>query len=127
MLDFKVTLRVASDKHTLEEIKFILGEPTKGFSIGDDYSKGTRKRKFTLWSLESSKSPDEILESHLEEILNYLDSRKLDISIFVDVFDADISCMLSSDNGQGGATLSAKLMKKISEYNLNLVLDVYAE
>jgi len=127
MLDFKATLRISSDKLTLEEIKLFFGEPTKGFSIGDDYSKGKCKRKFTLWSLESSKSSSDSLESHLENILNYLDAKKLDIPILEGDYEADIFCMLSSDNGQGGATLSASMMEKISSYNLKLVLDVYAE
>lgn len=127
LLDFKVTLRVSSKNDTLSDLIKNLGEPTKGFSIDDLYSKGKRKREFTLWSLESSKQPSDDFDSHLGDILNFLDRRSSCISKLSCNCEMDLFCMFSSDNGQGGAVLSAATIKKLSSYELDLVFDVYAE
>lgn len=124
MLEFKVTLRLSSKGYTLEEIKKVVGEPTKGFSIGDEYAAGKRRREFTLWSLESSKSSQDDFESHLQEVLAFLETKYPDIQQLSN-YEMDLFCMFSSDNGQGGALLTAVTMKKISSYNLNIVFDVY--
>jgi hypothetical protein len=124
MLEFKVTLRVTSRIYTLQELKEVLGESTSGFTIGDYYSNGKQQREFTLWALESSKSPSSDFESHLGEILTYLKNRYSYMSTLRDNCEMDLFCLFSSDNGQGGAEISASTMKVISSYNLNLVFDV---
>jgi len=127
MLEIKVTLRISSTKYALQYFQQILGEPTTGFSIGDEFLSGKRQREFTLWALESSNLPSDDFDTHLAEILNFLDAKYLDISKLFSDYEMDLFCMFSSDNGQGGAVLSANTMKKISSYNLNLVFDVYVE
>lgn len=127
MLEFKATLRVTSTKHSFEQLRNFLGEPTKGFSLGDVFSNDNKKRKHTYWALESTRSPNGQLESHLEELLDYVDSRSTLFNNIKQECDIDIFCMLSSDNGQGGAVLSSRVMKRLSSCGFDLVFDVYAE
>ena len=44
MLECKATLRVKSEILTLPEISNVLGEPTKGFTRGQEFGKAKRKR-----------------------------------------------------------------------------------
>lgn len=129
-LDIKATLRVFSKKHTLLELNSIIGDSSNGFSLGDDFSKGTKRREHTCWSFKSSSvCSSKNFDDHLVEVLNYCEIHKNEISklrkdhgCIVNVF-----CMFSSDNGQGGGILSANVMEKLSKLNLDLIFDVYAE
>lgn len=80
MLSFKATLRVSSMKHTFEELKCKLGEPTKGFSLGSLFSREQKQRDHSLWALESSRCSNDDLKYHLEEILDFLNSKNSEIS-----------------------------------------------
>ncbi len=127
MLELKVTLRISSKEHTLLDLERILGKPSNGYSKGDIYSRNKIKREQSLWALESSSLPNADFESHLNEIIDFLDNKKKKLSDLRGKCELDIFCMLSSDNGQGGAVLSSQVMKKISQYRLDIILDVYAE
>jgi hypothetical protein len=39
--------------------------------------------------------------------------------------DMDFFCYLGSENGQGGVVIPSGMSKQLSDYDLNLVLDVY--
>ena len=69
-LEIRVTLRLYSKNHALSELVNILGEPSKGFSIGDTFSKGKKTREHTFWSFDSSNiSSKKCLDEHIKEIL----------------------------------------------------------
>lgn len=126
MLDTKVTLRVFSNCIDLLAIKEVLGEPSKGYSKGDSFSKGNKTRENSYWSLESSLNPSAKFESHVAEILNYIESKADVFSRMQNECEIDLFCMLSSDNGQGGFSLPVSLSEKLSEYRLDIVFDIYA-
>lgn len=128
-LDFRATLRVFSKVHTLAELSKLIGEPSGGFSIDDGFSKGKRKRDHTFWSIDSSHiDPKSEFSVHLKEILNFYDSNKDGLSkLKGDGCTINVFCLFSSNNGQGGATLPAEIMLRLSQLNLDLVFDVYAD
>jgi hypothetical protein len=125
MLSIKATLRVFSKVHTLPAIGELLGEPTKGFSKGDEWAPGKRMRETTLWALESTAGRSESLETHLWQLISFLDEKPQALSELKDC-KKDLFCMLGSDNGQGGATLSCALLRQIAKHGLDIVFDVYA-
>lgn len=127
MLEIKATLRVSSKELTLSELKNCLGEPTTGFSIGDEFSRGKKKREFSYWAwgLESEKEVS--LEGHISKILQILDSKKQKFSAIKNKIDMDIFCSLSSDNGQGGAVFSSNLIKLMEPHDIDVVFDLYME
>lgn len=127
MLDTKVTLRVFSNCIDLLAMKEILGEPSKGYSKGDVFSKGNKARENSYWSLESSLSPSEKFESHVTEILNYFESKDDVFSRIKNECEVDLFCMLSSNNGQGGFSLPVSLSDKLSKQRLDIVFDIYSE
>lgn len=127
MLEIKATLRVSSEKLTLDELKSALGDPTSGFSIGDEFSRGKRKREFSYWAWELDPEKKVSLESHIYKILQKIDAHKESLSAMKNKIDVDIFCMLSSDNGQGGAVFSSKLIKLMEPHGIDVVFDLYME
>ena len=125
MLEIKATLRISSVKYSLEEIKKSLGDPTLGFSIGDSCKNSHRKREFSLWALESTVGLSEGLDAHVEKLVDFLDEKSEEIKHLRET-QLDIFCMHSSDNGQGGSSLSSGIIKRMSKYDLDLSFDVYA-
>ncbi len=125
MLEYKVTLRIFSKSCQLDELSTALGNPTKGYSIGDLFSRNRKKRELTFWSKESSTSDN--FESHLNEILSFIDLKESEMTKLKETCEFDLFCMLSSNNGQGTTELTPKVMRKIADYDLNLILDVYLD
>lgn len=127
MLELKATLRISSEKYSLPDLEKLLGPPSHGYAKGDAYSFGKRAREQSQWALESSSPPTKGLDSHIKDILAFLDSKKAELAGIRNECDLDVFCMLSSDNGQGSTTLSSEVMEELSRYRLDIVLDVYAE
>ncbi|WP_158307896.1 hypothetical protein [Pseudoalteromonas sp. BSi20652] len=48
MLEMKATLRISSKSLTLDHLVQYLGEPTRGFSIGDEFSLGKKEEIFLI-------------------------------------------------------------------------------
>lgn len=128
-LDIKATLRVFSKKHALSELIDVVGEPNSGFSIGDKFSKGKKNREHTYWSIDSSNIEEcGSFDRHVLEVINYYELKKNEMLKLKDEECVlDICCMFASDNGQGGATLSADTIERLSKLNIDLIFDVYAE
>jgi hypothetical protein len=128
-LDIRATLRIFSKSHTLSELTNLMGEPAKGFSIGDKFSKGKKSREHSYWSFDSSNiAPKSSFDDHLAEVLGFYEIKKGEILKLRDEGCAvNIFCLFSSDNGQGGTSLPSKTMGKLNELNLDLVFDVYAD
>lgn len=127
MLNIKVTLRIFSETYSLSQISSLLGKPAKGFSVGEVYGKSNKTRELTLWSIETSLPQENSLDSHINEIITFLDSRSESIEMLRHDCTLDVFCMLRTDNGQGGAVLPYPIMEKLSNYRINVVLDVYAD
>lgn len=127
MLEIKATLRVSSKELTLNELKSALGNPTSGFSIRDEFSRSRKKREFSYWAWELKPEKRVSLESHISKILQKIDAHKESFSAIKNKVDVDVFCMLSSDNGQGGAVFSSKLIKLMEPHGINVVFDLYME
>ena len=127
MLKFKAGLRVWSKEYTLVQLEDVLGPSPSGHSIGDTYSRGKRKREETLWTLKSSLLKVDSFESHLNQLVDFLITNKSVLSDLRHKCEMDLFCMLKSDNGQGTTMLPYKLMKKLSDHKLDLILDVYVD
>lgn len=126
MLETKATLRITSKVRTLSELKGALGEPSGGFSKGDLWGSSGRLREQTLWAWESRSPQAATLESHLQEVLAFVDSLEEFEQVRKDC-EIDIFCMLSTTNGQGGASLPHRLMSKMAALEIDLVLDIYGD
>jgi len=61
------------------------------------------------------------------QVLSFLDARVDALSRIRQQCDMDLSCMLSTDNGQGGALLSDTVMRRLADHHLSVVFDVYSD
>lgn len=127
MLRFKAQLRIWSKELTLQEIEKFLGVPSKGHSIGDEYSRRKRLREESLWVLKSSLVTNDTFEGHLSYLIDFLDTHADSLMHLKERCGMDFFCMLSSDNGQGTTAIPSKVMGKLAAYDLNLILDVYVD
>lgn len=127
MLKIRVALRVFSDTYTLLEITELLGDPDKGFSLGDEYGKSSKKREATLWSKNTSLPETDSLEAHIKEAISFLNINYESLMAVKNGCSLDLFCMLSSDNGQGGASLQAAVLGGLHNYGVGLTFDVYSD
>ncbi|UZJ45954.1 DUF4279 domain-containing protein [Marinimicrobium sp. C6131] len=127
MLELKATLRISSKELTLGELKKVLGDPTSGFSMGETFSRGAKKREFSYWAWELDPEIKVSLESHIRKILKILDAKQEQLSTIKNKVDVDIFCRLSSDNGQGGAVFSSNLVKLIEPHGIDVIFDLYMD
>jgi hypothetical protein len=126
MLETKATLRVFSTSRTLAELTGILGRPDQGFSKADSSGPGGKTRPRTFWAWESRSERSATLESHLQEVLSFIDAVEGFEQLRKDC-EVDVICMLSTTNGQGGANLSHDMMARLGARQLSLVFDVYGD
>ena len=126
MLEIKATLRVISKELELTELVEIFGVTSRGFSFGDSYSTN-KKRDISMWTYTSKKSITDTLDSHLSDILGFYESKADKFRDVKEKCKFDVFCMLSSNNGQGGTTLTHQTMMGLANYELNIIFDVYAE
>ena len=130
MLEIRASLRIYTKGLSLSDVSDKFGYAYDfGHSEGDVISTKTAKQHTeTMWGKNSTCSTSENLDTHVTELLDWLDKTK---SVFHEVVSKinikpNVFCFLSTENGQGGADISSKNMKRMSEYSLDLVLDVYA-
>lgn len=124
-----VTLRIYSDSISPEEISNSLHmQPTDSTTKGEVVGIKTKKvRKHNGWFLTS----DGIVDS--KDCRRHFDYLADKINPFKDELkelkskgcEIDISCFWSSENGQGGPTLSPKQLKKLSELEIEIWFDIY--
>jgi hypothetical protein len=124
-----VTLRIYSDDITPEEItKILKTNPSDSVTKGDVYGIKTKKnRNINGWFLTSEgfiESKD--CRRHFDFLADKIISLK---PKFIELQNKgcqiEIACFWSSENGQGGPTLSPKQLKKLAELELELWFDIY--
>tara|TARA_B100002049_G_scaffold237062_1_gene225915 strand:+ start:1035 stop:1409 length:375 start_codon:yes stop_codon:yes gene_type:complete len=124
MLECKATLRIKSDKLSLEEICTVMGEPSKRFTKGQEFGKAKRSRPHTQWNLEIDLG-NENMQDCLMKILEIYNASEL--GSIRSMCDVDVFCMLSSDNGQGSFILDNRIYQKMNNAGLTVVFDFYSD
>lgn len=123
------TLRIHTTVLSLEDISAALRiEPSEAFAKGERMSlRNPSSAVFeeNLWSLDSWAEPRQPLEIHIQQLIDFLEQRLPEIKRLISDCDIDIFCMYSSENGQGGFTLAADVMKRLAAIPVDIVFDIY--
>jgi Domain of unknown function (DUF4279) len=127
MLSVKVTLRAFSAQLSLHDLIDVLGEPTKGHSIGDAVAGRPQVHPSTYWAREARAPENETLESKIQEMLGFFEDRADAVSQLRARCDLDLFCMLATDNGQGSASLSSATIRRLGASGIPIHFDVYAD
>ena len=103
-------------------------EPSDSFEVGDSFSRGTRPRTHSSWSLDSTVSKDgDDLEGHLRELLDVLlPLREPLANLATEGYTMNWWCFIGEEDGQGGVTLSDALLRDLAVLPASLALDIYA-
>ena len=121
--------RVSSESKSIEHISETLDiQPTRYIIKGESLSKRnpkSKKSEVNLWILESILSEQDMIESHIEYFISFLDKKKNSIDKLKDECVFDIACAYSSANGQGGFTLCHETLTNLSLYPINLSINLY--
>ena len=130
---YRAGLRLSGDLLPIDEIESQLG--LKASSIG---RKGLPLNKYkspllnkpletNVWCSEYLTENDVPLENQIELYLEKLESQKefLQEILSLPKVEGEFFLGFSSENGQGGAYFSAKLLKRVSDLDLSLSLDLY--
>lgn len=124
-----VTLRIYSDQLSPEEITSILKtNPSDSVTKGDVFGVKTKKiRNHNGWFLTSegfieSKDCRRHFDFLADKIVSFQQNLK---ELEQRGCEIDLSCYWSSENGQGGPTLSPKQLKKLAELELEIWFDIY--
>ena len=125
MFEHKATLRVKSNTLSFDEICKHLGQPTHGFTKGQEYGKAKKLRGHSLWGLVADEDSDLPLQNHIINLAEFLSNS--DVSEIKKECEIDIFCFLSSDNGQGSFTLNDDLLKGSFMDELSITFDFYAD
>ena len=123
------SLRISSEIITLKEICEILNT-----NASSSFAKGTRLnaknpnsllRPENLWILNSNLNDLLPLEKHIEELINFLEEKSENLKELIGKCGFEMFCGFSSTSGQGGVLLSANLLKRITVFPIDVVLDLY--
>jgi hypothetical protein len=123
------SLVVQHERLTARAVTERLGlEPSESFELGDAFSQGTRSRTHSSWSLNSTLSRDgDDLEGHLRELVDRLLPLQEPLSSLAsEGYRMDWWCFIGEDEGQGGVTLSDRLLRDLAVLPVSLALDIYA-
>jgi Domain of unknown function (DUF4279) len=82
-------------------------------------------RQESLWLLESGLTTLEPLESHIEKLVCFLEEKTELFSNLLSSCSVIIICGFSSENGQGGFTLTSKLLSRIAVLSVDLSVYLY--
>lgn len=124
---YKASLRIHSDILTCNDITNILQlNPVQTFNKGEKISSnGKMIRDSSMWVFDSNLREEDTLEKHIENILDSLDKVKENYFKLVDKANCDIFSFYSTSNGQGSIALSNEIIKRLNDYSLELIVDLY--
>lgn len=124
------TLRIYHESETPDKVTRLLEvNPSSTQNIGDVYEASNTKRttKLSGWFLTTETDVSSYdLTKHLDFLLNKLAGKEpLLHSLLEQGWRADIACMWDSAYGHGGPTFSPALLKKLSDFGIEIWLDIY--
>jgi hypothetical protein len=82
-------------------------------------------RRTSVWVLRCPLEKSAPMEEHLKWLLNLLEPKAGIIKGIADRFFVDLFCGFSSENGQGGFSLDARLLQRVAHLGVALSLDLY--
>jgi hypothetical protein len=126
---WQASLRIISESISAAEVTARLRlEPSsareKGFRVADHPNAMVLKR--SVWNRRSGLASDIPLDEHLVALLDLAEPRSLELaSLRQEGCTVEFFTGFSSSNGQGGITLEAALLGRLSALGIDLSLDLY--
>jgi Domain of unknown function (DUF4279) len=127
---YSATFVVTSTSLTPEEIQRRLEYgPTRVHHLGEPVSSrlpsGSHTHKHHYYGLHSGLRDCEGMDAHLEALLDRLESKVEAIAELAREASVYFWCGFSSGNGQGGFTLSPRILQRLASLGVEVALDLY--
>jgi hypothetical protein len=121
------SFRIAGDALRPDQFTATLSlEPTQSGIKGERFStRHTAVRRTSFWLLKCPLSDSLPLTEHLEWLLNLFEPKMDLINSIAEESKIMLLCGFSSENGQGGFTLDAKMLQRIARLGVPLSIDLY--
>jgi hypothetical protein len=125
---YRVSLRLMGDGLPIDEIDGLLGlAATKKNKKGASLKIGKAKCLTNVWVLSSGHNSDVPFEKQIADLLDLIEPKRDALKRIIEMADVEGELFLGygSDNGQGGALISADVLRRIADCGLSLDLDLY--
>ncbi len=125
-----IALIISSETKSVEEISEILNTPPSRFAIKNhpisQSTNGSRVFPDNKWILDSSLPDTEMMESHMEKMISFLDEKYEEVLKLSSDCQIEMRCAFSVVNRQGGYVLESPVLKKLAQFPLNVVVSLYS-
>ena len=125
----RCSLRITSEERSAENISEVLdAEPSFAASRGTPISRRapeTGLRTQSTWVRESGLGTTESLEKHIESILDFVEAHSIGLQRLANDCALEVFCGFSSGSGQGGFVVEHKVLRRLGEAGIDLVLDLF--
>ncbi len=119
-------LRVTSDLLASSQIVGALDHVgSHTYDKGQKANSAGKVHHNSMWMLDSERGREGDLASHLESLLDFIETHFDVLCNLAEKCDIAIICGFASDNGQGGAVFEPGLLKRLARTEMCLVLDLY--
>jgi hypothetical protein len=122
-------LRIISQKKSIDAIcAKIDTPPTRYYEKGELYSKrnpNSRIREENIWILNSLLDRKAFPDIHIKYLVSVLRKNSNGVKELQQECGIDIMCAYSYGNGYEGFTLNHALLKELSEYSVELIINLY--
>lgn len=100
-------------------------KPTEVWKKGDFDALRKVAKKETFWQLTSKLPHTDLLEDHIEDVLNQLDIQSENVKYFTNQFGGILQLVGYFYERYPGLTLGSEAIKRIAHYNLEMDFDFY--
>jgi hypothetical protein len=124
----RASFGVYGDAFDPGEINALLDvEPSRVFLKGDLIGprSGDRRRRHSAWLLNSPLSENVPMELDLAWLLDILEPRRDQVQALAQKYKVIFFCGFSSENGQGGFTITSAMLARLAKLGIDFSLDLY--
>ncbi len=124
---FRASLIISGEQPPPDQISALLGlRPTRTHTRGESRTgRSGAVWDHSVWILRSPLSDDSEPSEHIAWILDVVEPRLGVLREISKAARVKLFCGFSSDNGQGGFTLDAAMLRRLAELGVPFVLDLY--
>lgn len=124
------SLRIISTSIMVDDISSIMHQKpstwfNKGDIIGGRGENSNKLREHTLWTLKSDVKQGASLDTHVEWFIVFLNHRLFALEELSKCCTFDLFCYSEAENGQGSIELPSALLKKLGDFKIDLIVDLY--
>lgn len=126
---YKVSLHLHGDDLPVEEIEALLGLQANFITKKGELSSNSRYLNTSnLWASKSLTGDNVEFEKQITELLDLLEPKMNELQklLALPTVEGELYLGFSAGNGQGGATFSPSLLKRIADCGLTLQIELYA-